>query len=204
MIPRLHVVTDDGVLTQADFLVRAREVLEVGAAVALHIRGPRGTGRSLSELAGALRGIAATSGAKLLVNDRVDVALCSGLDGAHLGRRSLPPSEARGLLGTERLIGASVHGVDEAVEAVREGADFLFVGTLWETPSHPGQTPAGPDLIREVVGSVSVPVLGIGGVTPERVPPILDAGGYGAAVVSGIWHAPSSSDAVQAYLQALA
>lgn len=203
MIPRLHVVTDDEVLARKDFQARALEVLEVGGLVVLHLRGPHATGRRLVELAGALRDPAATFGAKLLVNDRVDVALCLGLDGAHLGHRSLLPAQARGLLGPDRLVGASVHGVKEAVEAARGGADFLFVGALWATPSHPDATPAGPRLIRDVGATVSVPLLGIGGVTPERVPAILEAGGHGAAVISGVWNAPSSGDAVQAYLQAL-
>ena len=203
MIPRLHVVTDDGVLAREDFQARALEILQAGGPIAFHLRGPRAPGRRLVELAGALRDPAAASGAKLLVNDRVDVALCLGLDGAHLGRRSLPPAEARGLLGPDRLVGASVHSVEEAVEAARGGVDFLFVGVLWATPSHPNETPAGPQLIRDVGAAVSVPLLGIGGVTPERVPPILEAGGHGAAVISGIWNVPSSGDAVQAYLQVL-
>ena len=203
MIPRLHVVTDDGVLAREDFQARALEVLEAGGAIAFHLRGPHATGRRLVELAGALRDPAAASGATLLVNDRVDVALCLGLDGAHLGHRSLPPAEARGLLGPDRLVGASVHSVEEAVEAARGGVDFLFVGVLWATSSHSDETPAGPQLIRDVAAAVSVPLLGIGGVTPERVPPILEAGGHGAAVISGIWNAPSSGHAVQVYLQAL-
>ena len=136
MIPRLHVVTDDGVLAREDFLVRAREVLEAGSDVALHLRGPHTSGRRLSDLAGALRDEAIAAGATLLVNDRVDVALCSRVDGAHLGRRSLSPLEARRLLGPDRLVGASVHGVEEAASAAR-GADFLFVGALWATSSHP-------------------------------------------------------------------
>ncbi len=204
MIPKLHVVTDSGVLAREDFLVDARQVLEAGPDVALHLRGPDATGRHLSDLAGALTDEAAAAGAALLVNDRVDLVLCSGLDGVHLGRRSLPLAEARRLLGSDRLIGASVHSVEEAVEAVRGGADFLFVGTIWATSSHPGRAPAGPELISDVAAAVSVPLLGIGGVTPGRVADILEAGAHGAAVVSGIWHAPSSGEAVQAYLQALA
>jgi len=192
------------VLAREDFLIRTRQVLEAGAGIAFHLRGPHSTGRYLSDLAAALCDPASSSGAMLLVNDRVDVAFCLGLDGAHLGRRSLSPAEARKLLGPDRIVGASVHSAEEAVEAVRGGADFLFVGALWATRSHLGEAPAGPDLMRDVAAAVSVPLLGIGGVTPERVPAILEAGGHGAAVVRGIWDAPSSGDAVQAYLQALA
>ena len=203
MIPRLHVVTDDRVIGLEDFLVRAQEVLELGAHVALHVRGPGTTGRSLSDLAVALRGPAAASGAKLLVNDRADIALTLRLDGVHVGRRSLPVADVRALLGPDRLVGASVHGVDEARDADRAGADFLFVGSVWASPSHADRGGAGPGLIREVADAVAAPLLGIGGVTPERVDEILRAGGHGAAVISGIWYAPSSGDAARAYLQAL-
>ena len=204
MIPRLHVVTDDGVLARDDFLGRAEQVLEAGADVALHLRGPCTTGRRLADLAEALRDVATASGAELLVNDRVDVALCSGLAGVHLGHRSLLPAEARALLGSDRLLGVSVHNMEEALEAVRGDAGFLLVGALWATPSHQDQASVGPNLLHEVATAVSVPLLGIGGVTPERVPTILEAGAHGAAVLGGIWHVPSSGDAVQAYLQALA
>ena len=203
VIPRLHVVTDDGVLSRADFRGRALEALEAGGPMAFHLRGPHTTGRRIMELARALRVPAASAGVTLLVNDRVDVALCLALDGAHLGRRSLPPDEARALLGPDRLVGASVHDAEEATQAARGGADFLIVGALWATPSHSGETPMGPQLIRDVGAAVSVPLVGIGGVTPERVAEIVEAGGHGAAVVGGIWDAPSSGDAVQAYLQAL-
>jgi thiamine-phosphate diphosphorylase len=201
--PRLHVVTDDAVLARADVLSRARDVLEAGESVALHLRSPHGSGRHVSQLASALLGVARASGATLLVNDRVDVALCLGLDGAHLGARSLAPGEARALLGVDRLLGASVHSVEEAVEAERGGVDYLIVGAIWATASHPERAPAGPELLREVAGAVPVPLLAIGGVTPERVPAVVEAGGHGVAVLRGIWDAPSSADAVRDYLQAL-
>ncbi len=203
MIPRLHVVTDDRVIAWPGFLGQAVAILEAGGPIALHLRGPRASGRRLVELAEQLRGVAASRGAKLLVNDRVDVALCAGLDGAHLGRRSLPPAAARELLGSERLLGASVHSVEEAVEAQRGGADFLFVGALWATPSHPDKDPAGLKIVRDVVAALSPPLMAIGGVTPQRVGQALEAGAHGVAVVGGIWDAPSSGAAAEAYLQAL-
>lgn len=204
MIPRLHVVTDDRIIARRQFAHRAVEVMEAGGPMALHLRGPRTTGRRLVELAEPLRDVAAGGDAKLLVNDRVDVALCLGLHGAHLGRRSLPPPEARRLLGPERLLGASVHDVGEAVEAAQGGVDFLFVGALWTTRSHPGRAPAGPRIVGEVGAAVSLPLLAIGGVTPRRVREAVGAGAHGVAVVRGIWDAPSSATAVRAYLQALA
>lgn len=203
MIPRLHVVTDDAILAREDFLDQAGQILASGVGVALHLRGPHTSGRRMYDLAVALRGISEASGAMVLVNDRVDVALCSGLQGVHLGARSLAPGEARRLLGPSRLVGVSVHGVEEAKEAGEGEADFLFAGSIWTTTSHPDQAAVGPSLIREVTGAVATPVLGIGGVTPDRVSALLEVGAHGAAVLGGIWRAPSSGEAAQAYLQAL-
>ncbi len=129
MIPRLHVVTDDEILARPDFETHAREVCEnleirespeggvMGGSLAFHIRGPRTTGQRLTRLARTLCGPAAASGITLLLNDRLDIALAVGAAGVHLGTRSMPPPEARRLLGAGRLLGVSVHSASEAVEA---------------------------------------------------------------------------------------
>ena len=212
MIPKLHVVTDDEILARPDFETRAREVCEVVEAhepadadvmVALHIRGARTTGRRLTRLARTLCERATASGVMLLVNDRLDVALAVGAAGVHLGTRSLPPAEARRLLGASRLLGVSVHGASEAVQAAESGADYLFVGMLFETPSHPEVAARGPEFMSLVASRVDLPLVGIGGVTPERAVEILASGGHGVAAIRGIWDAPSPPDAVHAYLDAM-
>jgi thiamine-phosphate pyrophosphorylase len=146
---------------------------------------------------------AAASGVLLVVNDRLDVALAVGAAGVHLGARSLPAAEARRLLGAIRLLGVSVHSASEAVEAAESGADYLFVGTLFETPSHPEVVARGPGFLGLVVSRVDLPLVGIGGVTPERAVAVLRSGGHGVAAIRGIWDAPSPPDAVKAYLDAV-
>ena len=215
VIPKLHVVTDDEILARPDFEARAREVFEVfearepageddvGGSVALHIRGPHTAGRRLTRLARILCEPAAASGVLLVVNDRLDVALAVGAAGAHLGARSLPPAEARRLLGASRLLGVSVHSESEAVEASESGANYLFMGTLFETPSHPEAVARGPQLLGLVASRVDLPLIGIGGVTPERAVAVVASGGHGVAAIRGIWDAPSPQDAVKAYLDAV-
>ena len=208
MIPRLHVVTDDRILGRPDFETRALEVCEVfeaprAADGALHLRGPRTTGRRLTHLARILCEPAAASGVTLFVNDRVDIALAVSPVGVHLGSRSLPPTEARHLLGTRCLLGVSVHSEKEAGEAAESGADYLFLGPLFETPSHPGVAAMGAELMDGVSSRVDIPVVGIGGVTPERTVAVLASGAHGVAAIRGIWDAPSPPDAVQAYLDAV-
>ena len=214
VIPKLHLVTDDEILARPDFEERALEVCEmfgtlqpgdggvVGGSVALHLRGPRTTGRRLARLARLLYESAAASGIRFLVNDRLDVALAVGAAGVHLGTRSVPATEARRFLGASRLLGVSVHSESEAVEAATSGADFLFVGTRFETRSHPTAA-RGAELMGLVAARVDLPLVGIGGVTPERVAEVLASGAYGVAAIRGIWDAPSPPDAVRAYLDAL-
>lgn len=203
-VPGLHVVTDDRVLGLADFQRRAREVLTVGGAgVALHVRGPASSGAALYRAAAELIRPARDAGALLLVNDRVDLALVLEMDGVHLGERSLPPVEARRVLGAGPRMGSSVHGVEGARDAEEGGAEYLVVGTVFATRSHPGRAGAGVPRIREVADAVAVPILAIGGVTPGRVREVLDAGARGVAALSGVWNAPSPAGAVEEYLSAL-
>jgi thiamine-phosphate diphosphorylase len=106
-------------------------------------------------------------------------------------------------LGANRLLGVSVHSVSDAARAAEGGADYLFVGTLFETASHPKAVVRGAEFVGEVAAHVEIPLVGIGGVTPERTIDVLASGGHGVAVMRGIWNAPSPSDAVHAYLDAI-
>jgi thiamine-phosphate diphosphorylase len=202
VIPRLHLVTDDSILARDGFASRARSVLQAGGSgVALHIRGPRTDGGRIFDLARTLQDTAAEEGGLLLVNDRLDVALSLDLPGAHLGQRSLPPSVARSLLGPHRTLGLSVHGPQEAREGEREGVDYLVVGAIFPTPSHPDQTPGGMELLRGTQAVTSLPLLAIGGITVDRIKGLLAEGTYGVAVRGGVWDQLDPGAAVQGYLR---
>lgn len=202
MIPRLHLVTDDEILAREGFSELAAEAMtEGGGRLALHLRGPRTAGRTLHGLAETLR--TRVCGALLLVNDRVDVALALALSGAHLGQRSLPPPEARRLLGPDAVLGLSVHDEDEVRSASARILDYLVVGSVYPTPSHPEREPVGPDTLERMRRMTSRPVLAIGGVTPGRVEEALRAGAHGVAVRGGVWNAPDPRAAVRVYLDEL-
>lgn len=203
-LPRLHVITSDDVLRDDGFADAAERVVEAcGAAVAVHLRGHGLPGGALHALAERLLDAASRAGAMLLVNDRVDVALVCGTAGVQLGRRSLPVAEARRLLGADAMIGYSAHAADEARDAGRAGADFVVLGTIYPTASHPGEPGAGLGVVREAVRVAAVPVLAIGGLTPARVDAVLEAGAHGVAVLGGVWHAADPVDAARRYLEAL-
>jgi thiamine-phosphate pyrophosphorylase len=201
-LPRLHLVTDDRVLAEEGFVPTARALLSAGGSgVAFHLRGPATAGGRLYELASSLTDAARASGSLLIVNDRVDVALASGADGVQLGRHGLALASARLLLGAGALIGASVHADTEAREAFGERADFVLAGTLYESRSHPGRPPTGLAWLARI--GASGRVIGIGGITPARVAPVLESGAYGVAVLSAVWRAPRPADALRLFMKAL-
>jgi len=204
VIPSLHVTTDDATLARGGFVDRAREVLEAGGPqVALHVRGPGSSGREIFRIARELAGPAERAGALLLVNDRVDVARLLGL-GVHLGRRSLPPAAARRLLDSGCVVGLSAHSVEEGVEGERDGVDFLFLGPVFPTPSHPESPGVGVDVLRAAAGRLHTPVMAIGGVGLDRIAEVLEAGARGVAVIRAVWEAPDPAAAVEELVAALA
>ncbi|HXE56604.1 MAG TPA: thiamine phosphate synthase, partial [Gemmatimonadales bacterium] len=136
--------------------------------------------------------------ASVLVNARPDVARAVGAQGVQLGRDDLAPAEARAVLGPG-WIGASVHSIAEAEAAAAEGADFLLVGAIYPTASHPGRAPAGIGLVR-AAAALGKPVIAIGGVTAERTAELRDAGAYGAAAIRALWSADDPARAALALL----
>jgi len=204
-VPVLHVVTDDDVLARADFPELAAALAAAGGGrAAIHVRGPHADGGLLYRLTRALVEPARASGALLVVNDRVDVALAAGAGAVQLGRRSLPPADARRILGPGARVGVSTHDDAEVAEAVAEGAHWIFAGTIYATPSHEKRAPRGPGAMPGACGAAGhVPVLAIGGVTPERVAEVCRAGAHGVAVIRGIWSDRDPLDALGRYLDAL-
>ncbi len=124
--------------------------------------------------------------ALLIVNDRVDVAIIAGADGVQLGETALDVADVRKLVGPDMLIGRSVHSEVGAVDAECQGADYLILGTVFETASHPDGHVGGLPLVRQVTGSVGIPVLGIGGITSDNAARVVEAGSCGAAVITAI------------------
>jgi thiamine-phosphate pyrophosphorylase len=160
--------------------------------------------RELFSLATSLREPTRRHRARLLVNDRADVALAAEADGVQRAHDSLPVAVLREVGGPRFLIGASVHSVAEAKAAAHEGADFLVFGPVYDTPSKRGYgPPQGLDALGRVAGEVPSPVLAIGGITAGRVREVLAAGAAGVAVISAILAAERPADATRAFLDAL-
>jgi thiamine-phosphate pyrophosphorylase len=133
----------------------------------------------------------------VLVNDRVDVARIADTRGVHLPSDGLPTRDAKALLEPHHLLGRSTHTPDEARRATDEGADYVFLGPVWETPSHPGRAGLGPGVFHALR---SLRVIAIGGVTPARAAQCRDAGAWGVAAISSLWNSPDPAAAVRAML----
>ena len=118
----------------------------------------------------------------VVISSRCDVALACGAAGVNLPEGDLPVAGARSLLG-QRLVGRSVHSIEGARLAEREGADFVIFGPIWRSASHPGSAPVGVAALEQVARSVHIPVLAIGGVTEERIAECHQAGAAGYAAI---------------------
>jgi thiamine-phosphate pyrophosphorylase len=121
-------------------------------------------------------------GARVVVNDRVDVALAGGADGAHLAAHSMPVQVVRRFVPRAFVIGVSCHSLGEAMAAESGGADYVVLGPVFETPSKLGYgSPLGLEKLRNITSQISIPVLALGGITVDRIRPCLEAGASGIA-----------------------
>ena len=160
--------------------------------------------RPLLALARELTDLARSYGARVLVNDRADVCLAADSDGTHLPTAGLRPAAARRVLGPGRLIGVSAHSTDEAVRAEKDGADFIVLGPIFETPSKSAfGPPIGLGELECARMRCRVPLFGIGAITAPRVREVVKAGAHGVAVVGSVMAAEDVERATRELLNAL-
>jgi thiazole tautomerase (transcriptional regulator TenI) len=198
----IHAVTSDEIVVRDDFIDVACAVMAaLGPRGALHLRAGRITAARLQTLAGGLEAAQAITGAWLVVNDRVDLALGARAKGVQLTSRSLRVGDAR-RAAPGLAIGASVHSLDEARAAASDGASWVVAGHVFATATHPGEEGRGLSFVRAVAAAVSIPVVAIGGVRPEHCRVLRGAGAYGLAAIRGIWDAPNAEQAASDYLSA--
>ena len=148
-------------------------------ATIVQLRAPGLNAHAFEEQA---RELVMSSPVPVLVSSRCDIALAVGAAGVHLPESDISVEDARALLG-DRLIGRSAHSLDSALQAERQGADYVIFGPVWPSPSHPDSEPAGLRALAEVAKAVRVPVLAIGGVTAERISECHAAGAAGYAAI---------------------
>jgi thiamine-phosphate pyrophosphorylase len=200
---RLLVVTDRHQTNGRPLIPLLQRVLAV-AAPAIQLRERDLSAKELVTLAREVQAMTASRSSQFLINDRIDVALALEGVGVHLRSNSLPVPVARQMLGAGRLLGVSVHGVEEAMQAESQGADYIVLGPIYETPSKQMfGPPLGIHTLEKVCSLVRIPIIGIGGVTAARAREMRRAGAFGAAVITAILGADDIESATRELLDAV-
>jgi thiamine-phosphate pyrophosphorylase len=197
----LYLVTDRKQLPPGRSLVETVAAALEGGVRAVQLREKDLCAAELYPLALELRELTVLYGARLLINDRLDVALAVQADGVHLGGHSLPVAVARKILGPEKLIGVSTHRPEEVPVVQRDGADFVTFGPVYFTPSKAAfGEPVGLGQLREVCAAAPLPVFALGGVTLEHLPELRTTGCQRVALISAILAAADPATAAAAIL----
>jgi thiamine-phosphate diphosphorylase len=200
--PIVHVITNDAILSRPDFVQAAHQIMvALGSRGALHLRAHETISRRLYNTACALLDSEKRTTCLLVVNDRVDVACAAGVHAVQLTSRSMGVADARRIRADLR-IGTSVHSADEALNVERAGAEWYVIGPAFETESHPGRTAGGAQLVAAAAARTRIPAIAIGGVTPERVVQMRNAGAHGVAAIRGVWQSENVAEAARRYLLA--
>jgi thiamine-phosphate pyrophosphorylase len=142
-------------------------------------------------------------GALFILNDRVDLALAVDADGVHLGQQDISIALARQLLGTQKIIGRSTTNPDEMARAIQEGADYIGVGPVYETPTKLGKAPAGLEYVEYAAKNATVPWFAIGGIDTDNINDVIKAGAPGVAIVRAIMESEQPTHTVQFCLSML-
>lgn len=183
--PVVHAVTDSATMAHRHFIDRARSIMgALGPRGAVHLRSSKLGGRDFHAIAEQLARTQEETGCWLIINDRADIAAAVGARGLQLASHSLEIPDALAVW-PAGSVGASIHSVSESVAAERAGASWCVAGTVFETPSHVGRPPARVEFVAEAAGAIGIPLIAIGGVTPEDVPALIRAGAHGVATIRG-------------------
>ena len=200
---RLLVVTDRHQTNGRPLVPLLQQVVNA-VAPAIQLRERDLSARELVTLAREVQGVTASHRSQLLINDRIDVALALEGVGVHLRSNSLPVSVARQLLGAQRLVGVSVHTIEEAIQAESQGADYIVLGPIYATPSKQMfGPPLGIHTLEKACRLVRIPIIGIGGVTAARAQQMRRAGAFGVAVITAILGATDVESATRELLEAV-
>ena len=185
-IGRLHLLTDVVLQSRFSHEELARRGI-AGGADTIQLREKRGSTRRMIEVAKSMAAVCRHAAVPLIVNDRIDVAIAADADGVHLGQSDFPIPLARRLLGEYKIIGGSAATLDEAKICLADGADYVGFGPVYPTSSKEDAGPvSGREILRQVVETIPLPIIAIGGISAENVHEVMKAGAYGIAVISAV------------------
>ncbi len=178
-----YFITDSG-LSRKGIISDAKSAISAGVKV-VQYRQKSKPSQQMYEEALVLRKICRN--VIFIINNRIDIALAVKADGVHLGQEDLPCAIARRILGRNKIIGITVHSLKEAIEAQKEGADYLGVSPVFATKTKPDAgKPKGVRLIREIKKNIRLPLVAIGGIDLFRAPEVIRAGADCVSVISAV------------------
>lgn len=199
----LYLITDRHQTAGRGLPAVVEEAL-AGGVRAVQLREKDLTPRELLELARTMRELTGRCGARLIINDRVDIALAVDADGVHLGEASIPAAAARRILGPDRLIGVSCHDTEGALAAETSGADFITFGPVYPTPSKAAYgPPVGVERLSKTAELLRIPVFALGGIKREKTSEVMATGAAGVALISAIIAAGNPAEEARAFLSLL-
>lgn len=192
-IPKLYPITDCQ-LSNCTHEEMVRMILAGGARL-IQLRDKDASAKELLDAARTCLPLTRAAGAKLIVNDRVDVALTSGADGVHLGQEDLSVDEAREILGEDKIIGISTHSLKQFNAALDTSANYIAVGPVFPTNTKENPDPVvGLELLREAKKITDRPLVAIGGITVDCAADVIAAGADCVAVISALYPFGDISD----------
>jgi len=198
----LQVILDRGILKDTEIFGAASRTMEGGARL-LQLRDKTSNDRDLLREARVLRKLTKDTGCRLIINDRVDIALISSSDGVHLGQDDMPIREARRLLGEEKIIGISTHNIEQARAAEEAGADYIGIGPVFAAPSKPSRAPIGLETAARIAQKTRIPAFLIGGISLTNIDEIIKAGGKSFAVASAILKSGDMAETTKSFMDTI-
>ncbi len=200
----LYAIVDNTLTPHLSHPELAEKVLQGGARIIqLRVKPPAPLShRKLLETAKVIRKLTRQHESSLIINDRADIALAAEADGLHLGQDDLPLSEARRILGENKVIGISTHSLEEAERAWKEGADYLGFGPVFTTETKgESLSPRGAESLKQVVDAIDLPIIAIGGINEKNIEEVIQAGATGAAIISSITTAEDITEKTRLFVE---
>lgn len=198
-IKGLYAIIDTETLRGRSHAELTRQVLAGGARV-LQLRDKVSDKRELYPIAKEVRKICAEAGALFIMNDALDIAIAVKADGLHIGQTDLPLAEARKLLPADMILGLSTQTVPQAIQAEKDGADYIGVGAVFSTTTKKDAKAHGLGILSDSKKAVKLPIVAIGGITLDNVGEVIAAGADSAAVISAVLNAPSPEEAARQFV----
>lgn len=181
----LYLVTDRDLMSTPTLEQAVEQAIEGGITL-VQLREKDASSLDFYHTALGVKRMTDAKGIPLIINDRVDIALAVDAAGVHVGQEDLPAKTVRAILGEEKLLGVSVSTVEEALQAERDGADYLGVGAMFATGTKTDAQLVSMEELRKIRSAVSLPIVVIGGINAETIPLFRGSGIDGVAVVSAI------------------